>query len=52
MTKDKQEDPTPADKAFAILKKNLNVWDLKELIGLLEVEVDRQSQKMMAEDLL
>jgi len=45
-----QDKETPAEKALYILKKNLNVWDLKELITLLESEVEKQSQDMMIED--
>lgn len=42
---------TTPEKAFNILKKNLNVWQLKDLIVLLEHEVEKQSQELMAESL-
>lgn len=40
-----------AEKALHVLTKNLNVYDLKELVELLEVEIEKQSQEIMQENL-
>lgn len=40
----------PAEKAFVILKKNINIWDMKELIELLESYIEEETQRMMTED--
>lgn len=41
---------TPAMKAFAVLFKNLNIWEMKELIGLLEGYIEEETQKEMADN--
>jgi len=38
-----------AEKALDVLKKNLNIWDMIELIGLLSHEADKVTQKQMME---
>lgn len=38
---------TPAQKALYVLKNNLNIYDMVELIELLSSEVERQSQDLM-----
>lgn len=40
-------DTTPAEKAFAVLKRNINIYDMKDLIVLLEDYVEIQVQKYM-----
>lgn len=40
---------TPAQKAFSVLKKNLNYYDLQELAGLIEEHLEKESQNYMAE---
>lgn len=40
-----------ADNAFEVLKGTLEVLDMVDLIELLEVEVERQSQELMKETL-
>ena len=42
---------TPAQKAFAILKKNMDIYEMKVLIALLEEHIEIEVQKGMAEQL-
>lgn len=42
---------TPAQKAFSVLKKNISLYDMKDLIELLEGYVEEEVQKAMAETL-
>ncbi len=44
------QERTPAAKAFSVLKKNLNYYDMKELVELIEAYLEEESQRLMVEE--
>jgi len=42
---------TTPEKAFEVLKKNLDIWQMKDLILLLDDYIERKVQQDMANEL-